>query len=809
MAFYARPASRRAISAAGLRKAQKRLRQRLARLTAKPGQTAPRRELEWLDTQLDYCAHLLGNAQLLPKEARTVKRSHARMRRDLGLVRQGKNPLARRKGAILKSYRSDIDGQTQPYSVAVPPKYDGLKPMPLVLHLHGHGWYRPFQGHPAPRLREAIVVSPHGRGSMDYMFVGDRDAMRVIEEARRDYNIDENRVYAMGHSMGGTGSWGLAARHPDVFAAIAPNAGNADHRVWQKQWRWTHQWKPPFDSLCNFIEDACDPASYAANLANTAVHAIHGTADRVCPVGHTQSMVSKLRTLGYPVTYRELKDVGHGGFPGAVRAEQRKWLFEQVRDPAPNRVVVKTASLRHGSARWARIDEFDRLLAFARLEGRFVPPSTFEIKTDNVKRLYLDIGQSPMDPSEKPVVVIDGHAALDGNTAPAAALAFVKDESGRWQRAAARRGTFKRPGLEGPIEDVFTTPFLVVVGTIANTRLENNIVAQEAGRFAADWRRLYTRPCRIKKDVEVSDRDVARYSLVLYGGPQANEVTKRLAPDLPAAFGRESISMAGQTFEGRDVGVKFCFPNPLNPKRYVAVFAATTWRGMFQINTRFGNWFDWGPFDNRNWFDYAVFDGRTRSPDTFCCVGFFNQAWQIDDRYCFRGDAELRAAAKPRRTPSPAHRPTGLQRLFLSDLFPLRIDQHKGPVNFDRSFQCNDLSAGRKKCRKGLGVRAPSRVDFELPDAFDRFQAWAGVDLELAADVSRARARSERIQFVVWGDRQRLYMSQWLRWNSKPLWIDIELDGATELGLEVRGSGARWLLGSAAWGQARVIKTPK
>ena len=337
VAFYARPVEKQEERTASLRQTQRALRKRLAGTREEIGlDGAFRRELGWLATQLDYCAHLLprGKRQPLPWQARSIRKMHNLIQRDLGAIRKGHNPFAKRKGVILKSYVSEIDGQPQPYSISIPPTYDGQAPVPLVLHMHGHGWYRPFQGHPAPRIPEAIVVSPHGRGSMDYLFVGEADAMRTIEEARRDYQIDENRICAMGHSMGGTGSWHLAVRHPDVFAAIAPNASNADHGIWQREWWWTHDWQPPFDKLCAFVERACDSTTYADNLLNTPAYTIHGSDDRVCPVGHARRMAVRLLNLGHPAIYKELPGVGHGGFPGEVRKAQREWLFQQVRDPA-------------------------------------------------------------------------------------------------------------------------------------------------------------------------------------------------------------------------------------------------------------------------------------------------------------------------------------------------------------------------------------------------------------------------------------------------------------------------------------------
>ena len=809
VAFYARPAAKQAQTSATLRRKQAALRRRLAQVKAADAEGRFERPLLWLSAQLDYCASLLprGKREPQPRDVRTIQRTHERARRDLGSVAKGQDPFANRRGVTLKAYVSGIDGQPQPYSVSVPPGYDGTKPMPLVLHLHGHGWYRPFQGHPAPRFAQAIVVSPHGRGSMDYMLVGEADAMSALDEAQRDYNVDPDRIYAMGHSMGGTGSWNLAARHPDLFAAIAPNAGNADHHTWQRTWGWTHDWASPFDRVCAFAEDACDPSTYADNLVNTPAYAIHGADDRVCPVGHTRSMVSQLRARGCPATYKELPGVGHGGFPGPVRAEQREWLFKQVRDPRPSRVVVKTASLRYARSHWLAIEQIDGPLEFARAEGRFTEPNAFEITTSNVSRLTLHFERSPMALSEEPSLVID---AAQVQCPPALReMTFARSEAGAWPLAEPVAGVVKRAGLEGPVEDVFMTPFLVVVGTTAEQELERRIIAEEAQRFVEDWQRLYTRPCRIKKDHEVTEDDVQRYSLVLYGGPRANQITARMAGKLPLRLGPDAIAVAEHRFAGPDVGAKFCCPNPLNPQRYVAVFAATTWKGMFQINTRFGNWFDWGVYDNRNWFDYAVFDDRTRTPDTFCCVGFFGRDWTLDERSCFLGDPERRGKGLPRLVPSAAPPPRGRRRLLLSDLLPVRIRQHKGPVGFDRSFQGQALSVGRKACRKGLGVRAPSRVDFQLPEPFDRFQTWVGVDLEGQTKVNPWRGRSERVQFLVWGDGRRLYMSQWLKWDSKPVRIDIKLEGAAELGLEVRGSGARWLLGSAGWGQACVVKTAK
>lgn len=50
----------------------------------------------------------------------------------------------------------------------------------------------------------------------------------MLAEVRRDYNVDGKRMYLMGHSMGGYGTWSIAMNHPGLFAALGPIAGGGN-----------------------------------------------------------------------------------------------------------------------------------------------------------------------------------------------------------------------------------------------------------------------------------------------------------------------------------------------------------------------------------------------------------------------------------------------------------------------------------------------------------------------------------------------------------------------------------------------------
>jgi hypothetical protein len=277
---------------------------------------------------------------------------------------------------------------------------------------------------------------------------------------------------------------------------------------------------------------------------------------------------------------------------------------------------------------------------------------------------------------------------------------------------------------------------------------------------------------------------------------------------LPIRIEGGKVRLGAELLSGDNIGVKFCYPNPLNSSRYVVVFAGSTWKALFQITNRFGNWFNWGVYDNRNWADFAVFDDRTVSTDTFLTVGFFDGGWGLEPRLIWRGEAKKRAGVLPRVVPDPAAVPATSDTVYLSQMLPTLIDQHKGPVNMDRSFEGRKIHIAGVEYDRGLGVRAPSTVEYDLRGQFDALHLVAGVDLEGRDKGTPARTKFEAVQFSVLGDGKRLYQSESLKWSSNPAVADLNVAGVKKLRLVVDASGARWHLGSAAWGDLRLTRTP-
>ena len=123
--------------------------------------------------------------------------------------------------------------------------------------------------------------------------------IRFAEQIIEEYNIDEDRVYLTGLSMGGYGTWFTAMARPDMFAAIAPMCGGG--------------------------------MAWNADVLKMPIWAFHGAEDTIVSPYQTDEMVSKLQKLGADVKYTRLDGVGHNVYENTYNAELLSWLLEKKR----------------------------------------------------------------------------------------------------------------------------------------------------------------------------------------------------------------------------------------------------------------------------------------------------------------------------------------------------------------------------------------------------------------------------------------------------------------------------------------------
>ena len=214
-------------------------------------------------------------------------------------ARSGKDPFAGKTGDFKRHYMLDAAHEIVPYRMYVPTSYTGSKAYPLIVALHGLGGTEDsfFDGYNKvlPPLAEShgyIVAAPLGYrvdGSYGWGLgappadpatkrtqeLSEQDVMQVLQRVRRQYKIDENRIYLMGHSMGGIGTWKIAPKYPDVWAAIAPISGTGAPDTLEK-------------------------------IRKVPEIVVHGDNDPTVNVSGSRTMVAKLQELGVEHKYIEV-----------------------------------------------------------------------------------------------------------------------------------------------------------------------------------------------------------------------------------------------------------------------------------------------------------------------------------------------------------------------------------------------------------------------------------------------------------------------------------------------------------------------
>ena len=202
-----------------------------------------------------------------------------------GLFADEKNPL---------QMRMDV-GELKRcnYALFVPKDYDPLKSYPLVLGLHGGG--------PGPNpgddpvgsgastisfyvadatKRGYVVVCPDAIVA-GWRGVNDEFIDKLLREIVLSYNIDLRRVYVMGHSMGGWGTWYQGPRLAHSIAAFSPNSGGG-------------------------------PGGYKEiRESRTAVYQYHGDNDDRCAVQPSRTAATQMKKDGIDFIYTELPGTGH------------------------------------------------------------------------------------------------------------------------------------------------------------------------------------------------------------------------------------------------------------------------------------------------------------------------------------------------------------------------------------------------------------------------------------------------------------------------------------------------------------------
>lgn len=542
-----------------------------------------------------------------------MRKAIARGEQRTAALAAGKQPWRTRRGKTALGYVSRVDGSVQPYGVIVPSAYDPDRPTRLDVVLHGST--RPVglselrfiarfdegdDGGGSPPDQPFIELHPLGRVENCYRWAGETDVFEAIEDVCHRYNIDRDRIVLRGMSMGASGTWHLGLKHPDRFVALGPYCGYVDTH------RFSETPLPNFVTVGPLPEHQelglhmLDSVDYAANAGVVPAVACMGEKD-VFFQAHVL-MGEAFQREGLTLTNLISPGTGHVIDP-VTHAEQMRRIGEYAArgiDRRPSALRFVTWTLKYNRCHWLEVLGLERHYArsefSARLEGGVLQIA----EPKNITRFAIRTSELPSIP--KTLRVGMQEIALPESIGVESPRVVLERRDGAWQidgELVRFPLTGKRPGLQGPIDDAFTTPFLCVRGTgQAWNQAVQTYAEASLQRFAEEWRHYFRGELPVKNDTDVTDEDVRTRNLILFGDPGSNSLIAKVLPHLPLVWSKQTLQLGGEKYPSDAHVPALIAPSPLSRAgaHYVVLNSGHTFRAaeLSKLNyLLFPRWGDW------------------------------------------------------------------------------------------------------------------------------------------------------------------------------------------------------------------------
>ena len=554
-------------------------------------------------------------------------------------LRAGTAPWTTATGLVVRGFVSRIDDSVQPYGLVVPPSYkpETAHSFRLDFWFHGRGetlseldfinGRQRSPGEFAPP--NTLVVHPYGRYCNGNRFAGETDLFEVLEQVRKYYPIDQNRMVVRGFSLGGAACWHFATHHAWRWAAAAPGAGFSETADFLKVFQ-NEVLKPTwYEQKLWHLYDATD---YAVNLFNCPVVAYSGEIDRQKQAADL--MAKALGAEGMELVHIIGPQTAHKYHPQSKEEINHRIdsIVARGRNPVPEKIRFTTWTLRYNRMHWVIIDALEKHWERARVEAELdSAANAVRMTTKNIAALRVSFppGLCPLDNTRSPYVQIDG-SKLEAPRilSDRSWISSFTKNAGSWSVAATADTANvlqKRHGLQGPIDDAFMDSFIMVRPTGQPLHAKVGAWVEAELAHAIDhWRRQFRGDSQVKSDTEITEADISGRNLILWGDFASNKLLAKIADKLPLIWSAQKVGFGKEVFDSSHHAPILIYPNPLNPKRYVVLNSGFTFREYDYLNNA---------RQTSKLPDYAVVDVNlpisSRAPGGIVSAGFFGEQWEL------------------------------------------------------------------------------------------------------------------------------------------------------------------------------------
>jgi|GEM_PF-2737596 len=523
--------------------------------------------------------------------------------------KRGDEPFADVPGLHLRGQSSPFFS-SETYMIYVPQSYRRTDPIPLVMMLPHETGIREFTVSTyvsdinrieyvmrlADKYGFAVVWSSYRVYNNHNLIRMFPDLVaRTLQSVKKDYAIDDSRIYAYGDCAGGELSLFMANKCPSFFTAVGvegpaiPDDGKHDES------------KSMSRGYINY-----DFYNTVENYRNFPTCIIHSINDEKTSFARSARLCRDISQLGGSARLdtlfvRKGTDLFFSDLMPDNRILNKLFSFYNgKRKRVPDTVWLSTYQLKFNRAFWVTIDDlvYGRKAAITAMVNRAA--NSITVQATNVTAFTLDVRDLRLDTTKKMEVIVNNRSYYR-DLEKGGKITIDLQHAARGQKTAL---------TEGPINDFFSSPFLIVKGS-RGTAAEQLKWQKAIDTLRKSWRIDFMRdsiPC--KTDREISRSDIAQYNLILIGVDSTNPMLRRV----PLRVCSDSVRIATKTYEGSGLSYILVYPNPSSAGKYMLVIGSNGPQisSAVLVDLTFSGWNDYEIYDHDSQVD----------------AGDFNKNWQ-------------------------------------------------------------------------------------------------------------------------------------------------------------------------------------
>ena len=430
---------------------------------------------------------------------------------------------------------SDLDDSTIRMVARIPKNYDKNKPYPVIMALStgNYGWFcwGPIEEN---IVEPCLCFDVTGRGFNGGSYIGEASTIQIFDWIKKNYKIDENRLYILGQSNGGYATYSIAQNHPHLAAAIFPQIGN------------------PYMKTID-------------NLLNTPVYQMVSPKDHLF-VGHENDVK---KAIGKYKNYNQydFKEMVHESFVQYIyHKDVLNDMLKATRNLYPEKVIFTTERNRHLESFWIRLHGIAKNKRSAMVKADIISNKLIKVVVMGADGITITI---PPQIEREEFIVNINNKIFTLKKYENRELIFIRGKE--WTITEKELPIDCRKGTG--LLDVYLNSMRIIL-----PKNESEVLRKIAENFARPHSNgfdpvIYTN-YPIYLDSEVPEH-IFSYNLILFDVLDTNQCVKRLKDKLMVQYDN-----TGYTYKGVHVDTEYVImqvvPNPYNSALSIMVISTNS-----------------------------------------------------------------------------------------------------------------------------------------------------------------------------------------------------------------------------------------